>query len=129
VRWQAIPGVQPSILEDEWQLAQRVTTADPGWRDAMQKRGYSSFDTLFCAPFSAGYFADPAEEGRRLLKVACFDNSGGGHNVWGRPIEGLYAIVDLDEREVIRLIDTGPVPVGRDPADYTGTAPTAPVTP
>ena len=127
VRWNAIPGVQPSILEEEWTLAQRVTIDDPGWRAAMQKRGYDAFDKLFCAPFSAGYFADPAEAGRRLLKVACFDASL-GHNVWARPIEGLYAIVDLDARQVIRLIDSGIVPVSPDPAEFSGD-PSAAATP
>jgi primary-amine oxidase len=118
-RWQAIPNVQPNILVEEWELAQQITIADSGWRAAMQKRGYSSFANLFCAPFTVGYFADPAEEGRRLLKVACYDTAG-GQNVWGRPIEGLYAVVDLDERKVIRLVDTGIVPVSHDPAAFTG---------
>jgi primary-amine oxidase len=119
LRWHEIPGVQPSILAEEWELARRITTEDPAWRAAMQKRGYGAFDALFCAPFSAGYFADPAEEGRRLLKVACFDTSGGRTNVWSRPIEGLYAIVDLDERRVIRMIDRGIVPVAPGSADLS----------
>ena len=121
-RWQAIPDVQPSILVEEWKRAQRIAIDDPDWRAAMAKRGYSDFDKLFCEPFSAGYFADPAEEGRRLVKVACFDAST-GTNVWSRPIEGLYAVVDLDERKVVRLIDNGVVPVSRDPADFTGAEP------
>jgi Cu2+-containing amine oxidase len=39
-------------------------------------------------------------------------------NVWGRPIEGLLAIVDLDEKNVIRLIGEGSTPVaGKVPGD------------
>ena len=71
-RWQAIPNVQTGILVDEEELARQITLADPGWRAAMRQRGYSSFDKLFCAPFTAGYFADPAEAGRRLLKLVCY---------------------------------------------------------
>jgi primary-amine oxidase len=119
-RWQAIPGAQSSIVAGEIELAQQTTIADPGWQAAIQKRGYTSFDKLFCAPFTAGYFADTAEEGRRLLKIACFDTAGSRNNVWGRPIEGLHAVVDLDERKVIRLVDTGIVPVSRDPANFAG---------
>jgi primary-amine oxidase len=125
-RWQAIPDVQTSILANEWELAQRLTIADSGWRAAMQKRGYSGFDRIFCAPFTVGYFADPAEEGRRLLKVVCFDTAGARNNVWGRPIEGLYAVVDLDESKVIRVVDNGIPPVSRDIADFTGTEPATP---
>ncbi len=110
-RWEAIPGVQPAIGREEWKEAQRVTLADAGWRAAMNQRGYDDFsgDKLFCAPLSAGYFADPAEEGRRLVRVTCFDKTG-TINVWSRPIEGLLAIVNLDEKKVIRLVDTGAVP-------------------
>jgi primary-amine oxidase len=121
LRWQAIPDVQPSILEDEWMAARRITTTDPTWQAAMRKRGYTRFDQLYCAPFSAGYFADPAEAGRRLVKVACFDTSEPGNNVWSRPIEGLFAIVDLDEGRVIGIVDSGVVPVSRDPAAFAGT--------
>jgi primary-amine oxidase len=128
-RWQAIPDVQSSILTEEWERAQQITKADPGWRAAMQKRGYSAFDDMFCAPLTAGYFADPAEEGRRLLKVVCYDAAGSGINVWGRPIEGLYAVVDLDAGKVIRLVDEGIVPVSRDPADFAGTKAAAMATP
>src|SRR5260370_12638889 len=114
VRWEAVPHVQSGILAEEWKDAQRITRADPGWQAAMRKRGYTAFEHFFCAPLSAGYFADPAEEGRRLLKVTCFDTVGSRTNLWGRPIEGLYAVVDLDEKKVVRLVDTGAVPVSRD---------------
>jgi primary-amine oxidase len=123
VRWRAVPGVEPSILENEWEAAQRIAIADPQWQAAMRRRGYTRFDRLFCAPFSAGYFADPVEEGRRLLKVACFDTSEPGNNVWSRPIEGLFAIVDLDEGKAVRVVDTGMVPVSRDPAAFAGAEP------
>jgi primary-amine oxidase len=128
-RWQAIPNVQSSILTEEWERAQRITKADPGWQAAMRKRGYSAFDDMFCAPLTVGYFADPAEEGHRLLKVVCHDTAGGENNVWGRPIEGVYAVVDLDADKVVRVVDTGIVPVSHDPAGFTGAAAVAPAAP
>ena len=98
MRWEAVPNVQTAILAEEWKEAQEITRADPGWQAAMRKRGYTDFDHFFCAPLSAGYFADPAEEGRRLLRVTCFETAGSRSNLWARPIEGLYAVVDLDEK-------------------------------
>jgi primary-amine oxidase len=59
--------------------------------------------------------------------VACFDTAGTS-NVWGRPIEGLLATVDLDERKVIRVADTGPVPVSREAHAFAG-APAKPLRP
>ncbi|MBV9017547.1 MAG: hypothetical protein JO058_18015 [Alphaproteobacteria bacterium] len=122
-RWDAVPNVQPAISLDEFTDAQRITMSDPAWRAAMQRRGYSAIDPkgLFCAPMPAGYSNDPAEQGRRLVRVSCFD-AAGTKSVWSRPIEGLLAVVDLDEHRVIRLIDTGPVPVNRDIAEFQGAA-------
>ena len=118
VQWEAVPHVQSAILAEEWKDAQKITHADPGWQAAMRNRGYTAFEHFFCAPLSAGYFADPAEEGRRLLKVTCFDTAGSRVNLWARPIEGLYAVVDLDEKRVVRLVDTGAVPVSRDSHEF-----------
>lgn len=121
-RWQPIPGVQSSTVAAEWDAAQRITVADPGWQAAMRQRGYAGFDQVFCAPLTVGFVADPAEAGRRLLKVVCYDTAGTRINVWGRPIEGLYAVVDLDAGKVIRLVDSGAVPVARDTGDFAGAA-------
>jgi len=128
-RWEVVPDVQPAISLDELREAQNITLADAEWRAAMQRRGYDSIDAskLFCAPMPAGYTGDPAEEGRRLVRVACFDTAGTS-NVWGRPIEGLLATVDLDEHKVIRVADTGPVPVSREAHAFAG-APAKPLPP
>src|SRR5437763_4102055 len=84
-RWEAVPNVQPAISIDELKDAQRIAMADAGWRAAMQKRGYTAIEPekLFCAPLPAGYSGDPAEEGRRLVRVTCFDTAG-TQNVWAR---------------------------------------------
>src|SRR5437762_13595462 len=95
----------------------------------MQRRGYVSIDPakLFCAPLPAGSSGDPSEQGRRLVRVTCFD-AAGTKNVWSRPIEGLLAVVDLDEKKVIRVVETGTVPVSRETHAFQG-ASTRPVPP
>src|SRR5262249_56124339 len=87
----------------------------PEGQAAMEQRGYAAIDPtkLFCAPMPAGPPGDAGAAGRRLLRVGCFD-AAGTKNVWSRPIEGLVAVVDLDEHKVIRIVDTGPVPVHPD---------------
>ena len=125
-RWQAIPNVQSGLVDEELQDAERITKADPGWQEAVRKRGHTAFESLFCAAMSAGYFADPAEEGRRVVKVVCFDREGSRINWWSRPIEGLYAVVDLDEKRVLRLVDTGEAPVSREAHEFGDAIPPAP---
>ena len=111
--WQAVPGAQSGFLVEEWEAARRITLADPGWQAAMRHRGYPNFDRVSCAPLSPGPATDPSEAGKRLLRVACFDEAG-AETSWSRPIEGLIAVVDLDADRVTRLIDTGPVTVPND---------------
>jgi len=114
-RWRAVPRAQSAILPSEWRAAQRITTADPGWRRAMRRRGYDPATAkVFCAPLAAGYVRGRGERGRRLVRVTCYDTAGGA-NPWARPIEGIEALVDLDAERVLRLADSGAVPPSRDP--------------
>ena len=60
---------------------------------------------------TAGHFAIHEHEGRRAVKVGCFDTRRSTTNVWGWPIERLYAVVDLRTREVLSVRDDGVVPI------------------
>ena len=87
------------------------------WQAAAKQRGIQNFRDVVCVPNPAGYYGIAEEEGRRLVKAVCYAASG-SKNYWGRPIEGLIVVVDLNERELVRLIDTGPVPVPEAPVDF-----------
>jgi len=115
--WEARPGVQASFLIEEFLGIADIVKQDPAWQAAMQKRGFASFDKIYCAPFSPGWYGVKEEENRRLVRALCFDTSD-TPNFWGRPIENLVAIVDLDEKKILRLVDDGVVPVPRPRVDY-----------
>jgi primary-amine oxidase len=118
VSWREIKGVQPALLiYDELNSLNDIVRADPGWQSAMRKRGFEKFDKIACMPFSAGYFGVAEEEGHRLVRAECYDG-GSAINYWGRPIEGVIATVDLNQHRVVKLVDTGIVPVPREPAEY-----------
>ena len=117
-QWTKIPGVQPAIRSAEWSEAQQLTKADPRWIAAIRKRGYDDVSEIFCESLSAGYFDLVEEHGRRLLKMPCYDIKDAKTNIYGRPIEGLISIVDLDKGEVVRVIDTGPVPVSTETHEF-----------
>ncbi|MGI8705113.1 MAG: hypothetical protein ACR2JJ_04870 [Sphingomicrobium sp.] len=104
----ARPNVQPEIIGSDWVLATRLVRADKRWQAAMRLRGITDFSGIFCDALSVG--TSITTEQRRLLKVPCYD-ARGTTNVYGRPIEGLMAVVDLDQRAVLEVVDSGPVPI------------------
>jgi primary-amine oxidase len=116
--WKQVEDVQTGLLPTvEWNLVQTIVRGNQEWQAAARKRGIENFREVICVPNTVGYFGSAEEEGRRLVKVVCYSSSG-SNNYWGRPIEGLIAVVDLNARELVRLIDTGVVPVPTAPADF-----------
>src|SRR5229473_3383981 len=90
---------------------------DRGWEGAIRQRNKRNFCKIECLEFSTGYFAVAAEEGHRLVRAECFDAA--ALNFWGRPIEGVIAFVDINNRRVMQLVDTGVVPIPKAPGDYS----------
>jgi primary-amine oxidase len=119
-RWEQVPGVEPAILSAEWAMAEQLVKGDSRWIAAMRRRGFEEFGDIFCESLSAGFFDIPEERGKRLLKMPCYDRSGSQIHIYGRPIEGLISVVDLNSQEVLKVIDTGPVPVSTDRHDFGG---------
>jgi primary-amine oxidase len=117
ISWKEIPGVQPSLVEDELTAAEEAVAENPEWQAAMRRRGITEYSTVRCYGNSPGYFGTREEQGRRILRVICMDRSG----VWetdSRPIEGLIVVWDADARKVLRVIDTGVVPIPRTQGNY-----------
>ncbi|MCZ6672064.1 MAG: primary-amine oxidase [Verrucomicrobia bacterium] len=118
VSWKEVKGFEPGILlSEEWLFAQRIVRANQKWQEAIRKRGITDFLDVVCIPHTVGYYGTAEEEGRRLVKVVCFESSG-TKNFWGRPIEGLIAVVDYHKGEVVRVIDNGIVPIPKSPVDF-----------
>jgi primary-amine oxidase len=113
-----IPGVQAPILNDEIFSAGDIALSSPEFVRALERRGYRApFANLEFLPLTAGYFGDPLEEGRRMMRVTCLDATDVS-NPWAHPIENLHADIDLKLRKVIRVVDTGIVPTPRVDADF-----------
>ena len=93
-------GVEPPVMMSEFEAAKVVLT-HPEFRAALAKRGVTDPEKVFCSPFTAGYFAIPEHAGKRIIKVGCYDLRRTTTNMWGWPIERLYAVVDLRERKVL----------------------------
>jgi primary-amine oxidase len=93
---------------------------DPAFLRAMARRGIATPEALakvFVSPPTSGAFGLP-EERRRIVKAQMYNVDGAGINIYARPIEGVQAIIDLDDRTVIEVIDTGVIPVPTDTHDF-----------
>ena len=105
-----IPGVQPGLLPEEYGRARAIVVENGAWQEAMAARGLDDYDDVSCFSLTVGTFDADAGDGR-LVRVQCRLATGTRINPYARPISGLTAIVDLNENSVVRVIDTGPVPV------------------
>lgn len=82
-------------------------------RHALARRGIDTaqeFAKVLVTPLTPGAFGLP-EEARRIVKAQMYNIEGAGINLFARPIEGVQAIIDLDDKKVIQVIDTGVIPV------------------
>jgi primary-amine oxidase len=115
--WKQIEGVQPNVLIEEIVAVGEILAANDAFGAALRTRGYS-IEQLLCAPFTLGNYDIPAHRGRRLVKSSCFVI--GDVSPFNRPIEGLWAVIDLNAREVVEMFDEAVIPVSTAPAAIDG---------
>ena len=120
ISWREITGVEPMLISDESDRVGELVKADPGVQAALRKRGITNLETVSCDGSSPGYFGTPEEQGRRLQRVIC--SEGRHSNPGAYPIEGLVIVFDSEEQKIMRVIDTGVVPIPPGNADYMGNA-------
>jgi primary-amine oxidase len=109
---------QVPILNEEFGLAEEVVRADPGWRAAMARRGLTDVTKIRAVPQAPGSFGEAADAGCRFVRVLAFRQEREQDYVWGHPIAGIAAYVDLVERRVFKIVDEFEAPVPSEPADY-----------
>lgn len=117
ISWKEVQGVEPVLISDETEGVGERVKGDPRVRAALRKRGISDLETVGCDGSSPGYFGTPEEQGRRLQRVICSEGRGFSNHA-GHPIEGLVVVWDSEDQKILRVIDTGVVPVPRGNADY-----------
>jgi primary-amine oxidase len=112
---------EPSITYSEIE-ATKIVLSNAAFQEGLKKRGVTDMTKVFCAPFSAGYYGDSAQDGKRLVKVGCFDTRRSTTNLFAWPIERLYALLDLRKGEVLSVTDYGIVPIAEGDFNYTEAA-------
>ncbi|MCA1605933.1 MAG: primary-amine oxidase [Acidobacteria bacterium] len=113
--WKEIPGVQPLIFYGEYETLQKIVKADVRWQAAMRKRGITDFDKVAVDGWAIGQ-VDPRFTGRLMRGLSYF--RGDAANYYGRPIEGVIAIVNMNTQKVVDLTDTGVIPITPNGQDF-----------
>jgi primary-amine oxidase len=117
VSWKEIPGVQPSLMEEDIQLVDSIVRADAGWQEAVRKRGIADLANVAIDSWPMGDQAPADQRGMRLLNAVSYYR-GKASNFYARPIEGVVAQVNLTTKKVIQIVDSGVVPVPKAEADF-----------
>lgn len=117
--WQHVPGVQPGVLLEEFATPREIVRKDPKVIAAFKKRGIEDMENVQVDTWAPGILsAEERASGARLLRCLLYYRPPGHFNPHNRPVEGLVAVVDLSKNAVVRLDDTGVVPVN--PASKKG---------
>jgi primary-amine oxidase len=114
----APPYGQAPIMLQEFELVAEIVKADPGWREAIAKRGVEDIDSVFVAPLSPGQFGHEDEAGKRILRSLSFLRDNPTDSPWAHLVEGLIAHVDIIGKQVIKLVDTGVVAVPAEQGNF-----------
>src|SRR6266545_1739724 len=103
-----VPGVQPTMTIDEQVECEQAVLTNPAFADALM-RHYGIRDTklVMVDIWSAGYYGNPEEKGKRLARPLCFLRKDPTDNGYARPIEGIRPVVDLNIMKVIRVEEYG----------------------
>ncbi|PLR81454.1 tyramine oxidase [Bacillus canaveralius] len=108
--WRFIPNVQPAIMLDEFIECEKAVKENPEMQAAFIKRGITNFDLVMADPWSVGNFGFVEENGVRLARTLCWYKASDNDNGYARPISGLYAFVNLDTMQVVKVVDKEVIP-------------------
>ena len=109
VSWTEVPGAQPPLLAGEFDELSRIVKGSPEWQAAMKKRGITDFTTVQIDAWAAGDVASSAPRARLMRGVTYLVD--GQTNFYGRPIEGVVALVNMNSGSVVEVVDTGVLPM------------------
>ncbi|MBI3553711.1 MAG: primary-amine oxidase [Elusimicrobia bacterium] len=111
--WRIMPEVQANFLVEELTSAPEIVRADPQWQEAMKRRGITDFSEVQIDGWAPGTLGVSDASGPRLVRALSF-YKGKSVNFYARPVEGVVALVDMNQRKVVDLVDTGVVPLSQD---------------
>ena len=97
----------PMLTFDEQGVASELPLSYEPFKESVKKRGLNISEVV-CSDFTVGWFGEAKT--KRVLKIKCYYISGTA-NLYMRPLEGIAAVVDIDEMKIVDYKDRFVVPV------------------
>ena len=113
-----VPGVRVCMLAEESAELQEIVRQHPDFIAGLKRRGIENIQQVHVEAFAVANLAEPDEQHLRHTRAHCFYVENPGDNTYARPVEGLVPVVDLNAMTVLRVEDSGVVPLPPDPGDY-----------
>ncbi|MCQ6281193.1 primary-amine oxidase [Bacillus sp. EB600] len=118
ISWEHIPGVQPGFMLEDFDI-EEVCKGNPEYQAALLKRGVTNPDLVMIDPWSAGYFNELDDPSTRVARALAWVRKSEKDNGYAYPLTGLYAVVDLNKMEIIRIEDYGVKPLPPTEGNYS----------
>ncbi|MEW5561205.1 primary-amine oxidase [Enterobacter asburiae] len=121
LHWEPVKDAHGMVLLDDFATVQNVINASKEFADVLKKHGITDTTKVVTTPLTVGYFdgKDGLKQEARLLKVVSYLDTGDG-NYWAHPIENLVAVVDLEQKKIIKIEEGPVIPVPMTPRPYDG---------
>src|SRR5262249_38908864 len=114
--WATVDG-QPAVAPDEFAEAEVAVKLDGRIQDALRRRGLDIQERaeINVDPWSTGFYGTQEEKERRVVRGLMYVKHGLEDNQYAHVIDGISALVDLNDQEVVAVYDEKliPVPAGR----------------
>lgn len=116
--WRELTGVEPQMTIEEFMSVEAAVRTHPQFLEALRVRDID-VDLVDVDPVSAGFHDRPEEQGdRRLARILAYVRPTPGGNAYARPIEGVFALVDVHTGELVHFEDRGPVPLPAEEGEF-----------
>jgi primary-amine oxidase len=117
--WAEVPGARAPGLLDQLTAAVEAARNDSRVQAALAERGITDFSAIHMEPWMFGGPL-PAEDGsnRRLVWTPMWLRETPDDNPYAHPVNGVYAVVDLDTEEVLEVEDHGAEAIPSEPGHY-----------
>ena len=118
--WGVVVGAKAPVVIAESELAIAAVLRDEGVAAALLKRGITDPSTqVYVETWPIGaQIPKYLDDGRRLVWTPMWFRPTPESNVYAHPINGLYAIVDLQTEQVVGIEDHEVTPIPMTPGDY-----------
>ncbi|MEQ1877003.1 MAG: primary-amine oxidase [Bdellovibrionia bacterium] len=116
VSWTEVKGVQPAITVEELTNVPKIVRADARWQEAMKKRGLTDFEAIMVDPWAPGTLYPRESPKIRWVRALSYVK-GAALNGYARPIEGVVAVVNVNNQKVEYVLDLGVSPLPPEVSD------------